>query len=118
MTRLIDPGTGDAMTLDALVEALETASFDPHDEDSFAALGPLLARLGRKPDLPGRPCHCRAQDTLRRTGRRQQLWRAGVPAAPAQRPLRPARQFLAVRRRRHRPGQRYRAVRLWHGTRP
>lgn len=47
MTRLLDPGTGDAITLDELVEALETTPFDPHDEDSFAALGPLLARLGR-----------------------------------------------------------------------
>ena len=47
MTRLIEPGTGDAMTFDELVDALETECFDPHDEDSFAALGPLLARLGR-----------------------------------------------------------------------
>jgi hypothetical protein len=47
MPRLIDPGSGDAITLAELVEALDTAAFDPHDEDSFAALGPLLARLGR-----------------------------------------------------------------------
>lgn len=47
MTRLIQPGAGAPMTLDELVEALETTRFDPHDEDSFAALGPLLARLGR-----------------------------------------------------------------------
>jgi hypothetical protein len=47
MPRLIDPGEGAAITLEDLVDALDTSPFDPHDEDSFAALGPLLARLGR-----------------------------------------------------------------------
>lgn len=47
MPRLIDPGDGAAITLDALTDALDSTVFDPHDEDSFAALGPLLARLGR-----------------------------------------------------------------------
>lgn len=47
MPRLIDPGEGTAITLGDLVDALDATPFDPHDEDSFAALGPLLARLGR-----------------------------------------------------------------------
>lgn len=47
MPRLIDPGQGGAIALEELVDALDTTRFDPHDEDSFAALGPLLARLGR-----------------------------------------------------------------------
>jgi hypothetical protein len=47
MPRLIDPQDGDAFGLDDLVDALETTPFDIRDEDSFAALGPLLARLGR-----------------------------------------------------------------------
>lgn len=47
MPRLIDPGDGTAITLEELVETLDSTVFDPHDEDSFAALGPLLARLGR-----------------------------------------------------------------------
>ena len=47
MPRLIEPGEGGAITLEGLIDALETTPFDPHDEDSFAALGPLLARLGR-----------------------------------------------------------------------
>lgn len=47
MPRLIDPGDGAAITLDALTDALDSTAFDPHDEDSFAALGPLLAQLGR-----------------------------------------------------------------------
>jgi hypothetical protein len=47
MPRLIDPGEGEAITLEALTEALDSTPFDPHDEESFAALGPLLARLGR-----------------------------------------------------------------------
>ncbi len=47
MPRLIDPEAGDAITLEDLVDALEASRFDAHDEDSFAALGPLLARLGR-----------------------------------------------------------------------
>ncbi len=47
MPRLIDPGDGDAIDLDALVEALDASDFDPHDEDAFAAMGAWLARLGR-----------------------------------------------------------------------
>lgn len=47
MPRLIDPGTDPAITLNALVEALEQEHWDPRDEDSFAAMGPWLARLGR-----------------------------------------------------------------------
>ena len=51
MPRLIDPGGGEAITLDALVDALDSIAFDPRDEDEFASLGPLLARLGRNPDF-------------------------------------------------------------------
>ena len=51
MPRLIDPGDGRAIGLDELVDALDAADFDSRDEDSFAALGPLLARLGRNPDF-------------------------------------------------------------------
>lgn len=51
MPRLIDSGRDDAMELDDLVEALEAHPFDPCDEDSFADVGPLLARLGRNPDF-------------------------------------------------------------------
>jgi hypothetical protein len=47
MPRLIEPGEGTAISLEALTDALDSAAFDPHDEDSFATLGPLLARLGR-----------------------------------------------------------------------
>lgn len=47
MPRLIDPGAGEPITLEQLTETLDTTPFDPHDEDSFAALGPWLARLGR-----------------------------------------------------------------------
>ncbi|MES2096715.1 MAG: transposase [Pseudomonadota bacterium] len=47
MPLLIDPGAGDAFGLDDLVEALDAADFDVRDDASFAALGPLLARLGR-----------------------------------------------------------------------
>ncbi|MDV3458685.1 transposase [Sphingomonas sp. HF-S4] len=51
MPRLIAPGEGGAIGLDDLVEALDTTAFDARDEDSFAALGPMLARLGRNPDF-------------------------------------------------------------------
>jgi hypothetical protein len=47
MPRLIDPGGGDAIGLDDLVDALDASRFDPRDEDAFAGVGPLLARLGR-----------------------------------------------------------------------
>ena len=49
MPRLIEPGNGAAITLNELVEALDSTPFDPRDEDEFASLGPLLARLGRNP---------------------------------------------------------------------
>jgi len=49
MPRLIDPGDGSPIGLDDLVDALDAADFDVRDEDSFAALGPWLARLGRNP---------------------------------------------------------------------
>jgi len=51
MPRLIDPGDGVPIGLDDLVDALDAADFDVRDEDSFAALGPWLARLGRNPDF-------------------------------------------------------------------
>jgi hypothetical protein len=51
MPRLIDPGEGGSIGLDALVETLDATPFDTRDEDSFAALGPLLARLGRNRDF-------------------------------------------------------------------
>ncbi|WP_353203329.1 transposase [Sphingomonas sp.] len=47
MPRAIDPGTGNAIGLDDLAEALDASAFDPRDEESLAALGPLLARLAR-----------------------------------------------------------------------
>ena len=47
MPRVLDPGSGDAIGLDDLVAALDATPFDARDEDSLAALGPLLARLGR-----------------------------------------------------------------------
>lgn len=47
MPRILDAGTGDAISLDALVDALDASGFDPRDEDALAELGPLLAQLGR-----------------------------------------------------------------------
>ena len=47
MPRVLDPGAGDAIGLDDLAAALDASDFDPRDEDSLAALGSLLARLGR-----------------------------------------------------------------------
>ena len=47
MPRLIDPGEGDTIGLAELIEALAVADCDVRDEDAFAELGPLLARLGR-----------------------------------------------------------------------
>lgn len=47
MPRLIDAGRDSAISLDDLVEALEAQPIDPRDEDAFASIGPLLARLGR-----------------------------------------------------------------------
>lgn len=49
MPRLIDAGEGGAIGLDELVETLDSLPFDVRDEDDFARLGPLLARLGRNP---------------------------------------------------------------------
>lgn len=51
MPRLIDPGGGDAIGLDELVEALDANPVDVRNEDGFASWGPLLARLGRNPDF-------------------------------------------------------------------
>lgn len=51
MPRLINPGAGDAITLSELVDALADCRVDVRDEDAFAALGPLLARLGRNRDF-------------------------------------------------------------------
>lgn len=51
MPCVIDPGQGEAIGLDELVDALDAHPFDPGDEDSFADVGPLLARLGRNPDF-------------------------------------------------------------------
>jgi len=51
MPRLIEPGAGGAIELDDLVEALDSTPFDARDEEEFAALGPLLARLGRNVDF-------------------------------------------------------------------
>ena len=47
MPLVLDPGDGDAIELDQLVEMLDATPFDVRDESSFAAVGPLLARLGR-----------------------------------------------------------------------
>lgn len=47
MARLIDPGVGDAIDLDDLVDLLAAEPIDVRDEDAFASLGPALARLGR-----------------------------------------------------------------------
>ena len=51
MPRLIDPGEGGAIGLAELIDALAVADCDPRDEDAFAALGPLLAQLGRNADF-------------------------------------------------------------------
>lgn len=47
MPRVIAPGDGNAITLDDLIEALEHERWDARDEESFAAMGPWLARLAR-----------------------------------------------------------------------
>lgn len=49
MPRTIDPGSGDAITLDDLFAILDDSRIDVRDEDAFASLGPALARLGRNP---------------------------------------------------------------------
>ena len=45
MPRIIACPESDAITLPELIEALNDPHFDPADEDSFAAAGPLLKRL-------------------------------------------------------------------------
>lgn len=51
MPILIDPGTGSAIGLDDLVDALDQHDFDVRCPESFAMAGPLLARLGRNRDF-------------------------------------------------------------------
>jgi hypothetical protein len=46
MPRLIDADGAGAIELEELVEMLATAAFDPDDEESLAAFGPALAKLG------------------------------------------------------------------------
>jgi hypothetical protein len=45
MPRIVACPESDAITLPELIEALNDPHFDPADEDSFAAAGPLLKRL-------------------------------------------------------------------------
>ena len=47
MPRVIDPGDGEAISLEDLVDALDASPVDMADEEAFASLGPLLARLNR-----------------------------------------------------------------------
>ncbi|MEA3038877.1 MAG: hypothetical protein QOE79_1390 [Sphingomonadales bacterium] len=48
MPRLIETDCADdSLSLGDLVEQLETGGFDPEDEESIAAFGPALGRLGR-----------------------------------------------------------------------
>ena len=51
MPRIIACDETDAITLPELVEALNDPHFDPTDEDSFAAAGPLLKRLANNRDF-------------------------------------------------------------------
>lgn len=51
MPIVIDPGDGDAIGLDDLVDALDQHDFDVRCPESFAMAGPLLARLGRNRDF-------------------------------------------------------------------
>lgn len=53
MPRLIDPGAGDPIGLEDLIEAIENCGLDLRDEDALASLGPLLARLGRNRSFLG-----------------------------------------------------------------
>lgn len=53
MPRLIETDTADKIELDDLVETLMRGGFDPRDEDSIAAFGPALARLGNNRDFLG-----------------------------------------------------------------
>jgi len=47
MPPLLDPGAGDPIGPDELMDVLATTRADPRDEAGFAELGPWLARLGR-----------------------------------------------------------------------
>jgi len=49
--RLITEAPADAIGLADLVDQLESAGFDPRDEDEFAAWGPALKRLGNNRDF-------------------------------------------------------------------
>jgi len=51
MPRLIAADDAGPIGLDDLVDALNVADFDAREEESFVALGPLLARLGRNRDF-------------------------------------------------------------------
>ena len=46
MPRLIESSASDAIELPELIDMLETGGFDPDDEESIAAFGPALGRLG------------------------------------------------------------------------
>ena len=69
MPRLIAAGDGAAITLDALTDALDSTAFDPHDEDSFAALGPL----NYFDQVTDRSAHTRGRHVRRRRSRSGQL---------------------------------------------
>lgn len=51
MPRVIDCADGAPLDLGDLVAALNDPAFDPRDEDSFAAIGPLLKRLAANRDF-------------------------------------------------------------------
>ena len=51
MPRIVTCPETDAITLPELIEALNDPRFDPTDEDSFAAAGPLLKRLANNRDF-------------------------------------------------------------------
>src|SRR5437868_2052006 len=51
MPRIVTCPETDAITLAELIEALNDPRFDPTDEDSFAAAGPLLKRLANNRDF-------------------------------------------------------------------
>jgi len=51
MPRIIDCADDGAISLGDLVQALNDESFDPADEESFAAAGPLLRRLANNRDF-------------------------------------------------------------------
>jgi hypothetical protein len=54
MPRIIHCPEEEAIELGDLVQALNDERFDPRDEDSFAAAGPLLKRLANNRDFLGR----------------------------------------------------------------